>query len=340
MKTTIFIPNIIHVGFKSEEDTYNGLLAYIIYFDSKNTLRKERSFKTWIDKTIPQVDYQNDPTSGFVLNKKVGGDSNDGWNHRQTYTRVYDPRGFEFEITIPNLLYILQNTNSIKGKGLEGDFVYGWDGESLLLIPTSSPDYIEITKYSSLIKKKELIYGKDLITGGTYITKSNETVVFLGRFNYFKSWSGLDEGQKFFFKNIVSNRYVTFRTVQNNIIDCTSKDCISNYAELMDELEHQTIYSPQDETKNKYIDYTIEELNIRFETENIIGVYLSVNGKIETMNLRRTVHDKDIFELLPVQYSSRYQTNKGVCNTLHELHDVYCFKKKQTFQRNGNPIKR
>jgi hypothetical protein len=40
---------------------------------------------------------------------------------------VYDPRGFEFEISIPNLLYILQECTSTKGKGLDGEFVYlGW----------------------------------------------------------------------------------------------------------------------------------------------------------------------------------------------------------------------
>jgi hypothetical protein len=49
-----------------------------------------------------------------------------------TYCRVYDPRGFEFEISIPNLLYILQECTSTKGKGLDGEFVYAWDGKDLV----------------------------------------------------------------------------------------------------------------------------------------------------------------------------------------------------------------
>jgi hypothetical protein len=36
----------------------------------------------------------------------------------------YMTRGFEFEISIPNLLYILQECTSTKGKGLDGEFVY------------------------------------------------------------------------------------------------------------------------------------------------------------------------------------------------------------------------
>jgi hypothetical protein len=39
------------------------------------------------------------------------------------------PRGFEFEISIPNLLYILQECNSTKG--LDGEFVYAWDGKGI-----------------------------------------------------------------------------------------------------------------------------------------------------------------------------------------------------------------
>jgi hypothetical protein len=65
------------------------------------------------NKEIIPVEYTNEPLDGFVLNKKVGGYKSD-WNFRQAYCRVYDPRGFEFEITIPNLLYILENANSIK----------------------------------------------------------------------------------------------------------------------------------------------------------------------------------------------------------------------------------
>lgn len=112
----------IKVGFQNRENTYTKKLAYVIYEDHKGVLRKRASWESWRDEKIEPVDHDNEPTSGFVLNKKVGDYVSD-WNHRQAYVRVYDPRGFEFEITIENLLYILENANSIKGKGLEGEFV-------------------------------------------------------------------------------------------------------------------------------------------------------------------------------------------------------------------------
>lgn len=130
----------------------------------KTKLRKETSWNSWRDKNIQDVDFINEPISGFVLNKKVGDYVSD-WNHRQAYVRVYDPRDFEFEITVENLLYILENTNSIKGKGLEGDFIYGWDGKELVLIPTSSPDYVEISQFNKILHKKNYVKVKDLIIG-------------------------------------------------------------------------------------------------------------------------------------------------------------------------------
>ena len=156
MKTNIFVPQKINVGFQNRNDTYTGKLAYVIYYDEKGKLRKETSWQSWRDEKIPNEEYENVPTEGFVLNKKVGGvEESYGWDVRKTYTRIYDPRGFEFEITIPNLLWILENCNCIKGKGLEGEFVYGWDGKDLVLVPVDTPDYKEIEEKNGKTIEKE-----------------------------------------------------------------------------------------------------------------------------------------------------------------------------------------
>ena len=152
MKTNIFIPTKINVGFQNRSDTYTGKLAYVIYYDEKGKLRKEASWQNWRDEKIPNEIFENEPIEGFVLNKKVGG-TRYSWNPRQTHTRIYDPRGFEFEITIPNLLWILENCDCIKGKGLQGRFVYGWDGKELVLVPINSPDYQKIQKKNKVVHK-------------------------------------------------------------------------------------------------------------------------------------------------------------------------------------------
>ena len=50
MKTSIFVPNKIHVGYQERSDTYTGRLAYVIYTDEKGKLRKENSWNGWRDK--------------------------------------------------------------------------------------------------------------------------------------------------------------------------------------------------------------------------------------------------------------------------------------------------
>lgn len=184
MKSNIFIPKTINVGYRNRSGTYTGKLAYVIYYDEKGKLRKETSWNSWRDEKIPNEEFENVPTSGFVLNKKVG-DYSSGWDHRQAYCRVYDPRNFEFEITIENLLYILENANSIKGKGLEGEFVYGWDGKDLVLMPVESPDYKQIAEYNKIVHNNESIKAKDLVLGATYLTKDNKEYVYMGKFDYY-----------------------------------------------------------------------------------------------------------------------------------------------------------
>lgn len=184
MKTNIFIPSKINVGFQNRQDTYTGKLAYVIYFDEKGKLRKQASWDSWRDENIPNEIYDNEPTEGFVLNKKVGGvEESWGWDVRKTYTRIYDPRGFEFEITIPNLLWILENCDCIKGKGLEGQFVYGWDGKELVLVPVESSDYKEIQEKNQIIHNNEFIKAKNLIVGATYETLNGERYVYMGKYD-------------------------------------------------------------------------------------------------------------------------------------------------------------
>jgi len=233
MKSNIFIPEKINVGFQNRSDTYTKKLAYIIYYDQKGVLRKETSWNSWREKKIENVITENVPTSGFVLNKKAGG-YDTGWNHRQTYCRVYDPRGFEFEITIPNLLYILENTTSTKGKGLEGDFVYGWDGKDLVLIPTDSPDYKELTEFNKLVHSKSSIKSKDLIIGATYLTNQNEKIIYIGRFDAY-GYYGENEGLHFwFYKQNKDDNFIKYKSIGGKIISCIDDNCIGNYSEIFD----------------------------------------------------------------------------------------------------------
>lgn len=181
MKDNLTVPKTIRVGFQNRSDTYTGKLAYVIYIDSKGKVRKEQSWKSWIDKKIPSLDFDNTPNSGFVLNRDVGGTRRSyGWDARIEKVRVYDPRDFEFEISIPNLLFILQECSSIKGKGLEGEFVYAWEGPELVLLPVTSPEYTGSMAFTNLQTDK--VDKSDVLEGYAYLTKNKQEVVYMGSF--------------------------------------------------------------------------------------------------------------------------------------------------------------
>ena len=299
MKSNIFIPTKCKVGFNIREDTYTGKLGYVIAWSGKEW-RKEKSWESWrhkegqkyskrtgepgnykweecyYDDFIKPIEFDNKPIEGFVLNKKAGGYST-GWNHRATYCRVYDPRGFEFEISIPNLLYILDNTNSEVGKGLSGKFLYGWDGKDLVLIPENAPEYKEMIAYTSLQSKKVL--SKDLIIGATYRHKNNEELIYLGRFDYYttKYVKDKDWNKRGKYEDVIKKNQYWFKTKLSftqysslsSIGECIIEECVSNYAELMDELETKKEYSPYDESLFQYEVLTDEEAKDGFYIQNV-----------------------------------------------------------------------
>lgn len=313
MNSNIFIPKSINVGFKNRNDTYTGKLAYIIYFDEKNKLRKEASWNSWRNKDIPNIIYNNEPTEGFVLNKHVGGYSS-GWNHRNSYIRIYDPRNFEFEISVENLLYILANTNSIKGKGLEGSFVYGWNGTDLLLVPTSSPDYIELSKLNNLRYECKKYEGKDLILGATYKDTNNHNLVYMGR--YYEANKDDKENKTYFFYDIKNDRFTTIKSLNKTIIDTIDEKCIENYAYLMDKLKDYNYYSERDPKKDKYNDYTFEEFESKFyENDYFWGFDIftkEINNELQKLRIKENR-----------KYSWSYSYNDKNRNKTYDVYTYY-----------------
>lgn len=183
----LLIPSKLRVGFQARSDTYSGRLGFVIYFDSAGVLRKANAWTRWCGQSRPlidPVDYDNLPTEGFVLNRDGGGLRHSySWHVRNPFARVYDPRGFEVEITIPNLFLILREGTCHPGKGLEGKFVYAWDNQQLVLLPVKSVDYEQSTSFTALQALE--VVAKDLVAGHTYETRRQEHWVYLGRFDYY-----------------------------------------------------------------------------------------------------------------------------------------------------------
>ncbi len=181
----MFIPKKIRVGFQHREGTYTEKLAYVIYYDLKGKLRKEKSWEGWRDDKIEPVEFDNNPQDGFVLNKGITRYPWSSFGSNRSMIRVYDGRGIEFEITPENLIGLLMETNCSK-RGLEGEFVYAWSGADLVLLPCSSEAYSDAVKNTERQGKK--VSARDLKPGCSYMTKKGEEAIYMGRFPWF-TWS-------------------------------------------------------------------------------------------------------------------------------------------------------
>lgn len=284
------IPKILNVGYQNRRGTYTEKLAYVVYTDAKGVLRKETSWEGWCDKEIPKDTFDNVPTEGFVLNKGVGGGR--GWDGRNEYIRVYDPRDFEFEISVANLLFILQECSSIKGKGLEGEFVYAWDRADLVLLPCCSKEHEECTEFTKNQATK--VTKKDMTEGCTYQMRDMTNVMYMGRHPWFSkeyNWNhdnGKSSylkpcGKKHIFLNLDSENKDPDYIVEagfTRLAKKTSDEAISDYADAYETMVNsvhcllpKTVVFEREIVKEKELDYYGRHLFVK-EDDKYRSVYI------------------------------------------------------------------
>jgi len=291
--TKMFIPEKIKIGYQKRQDTYTGKLAYVIYFDNKGILRKEKSWEGWRDNKIKPQEFTNEPMEGFVLNKGVGGarESYSSWDTRNEYIRVYDPRDFEFEISVANLLFILQESSSIKGKGLEGEFVYSWSGTELVLLPVCSVEYSACKDHTARQSKK--ITAKDVQAGYSYLMKNGTNVLYLGKYPYSatESWKGFTPvGNKHIFLNldIKKDEYYSpyiIDTGFTRLAEAVSASSLPTYPDELDKFKASKYYGEITGFKLTEIELPV---NNDYNRDNYISgnFIISVNDTYYLANIR------------------------------------------------------
>lgn len=193
----LFIPKKLRVGFQKREDTFTGQLAYVIYYDEKGQLRKEKSHNSWCDKELGFLELDNGPRSGFVLNKGV--ERNGYWGSGRSVIRVHDERGFEIEITVDNLMGLLMHSDVSKRDIVE-QCVYAWSGTELVLLPCNSQEYLAAQEFT--LAQLVQLSAKDLRVGFPYRSKKDTgtrdygSLVYLGHME----WEGPEKKHVFWDK--------------------------------------------------------------------------------------------------------------------------------------------
>lgn len=175
----LYIPETLKIGFQNREDTFDGKLSYIIYYDEKGKLRKESSWINWRDKNIESIEVKNEIFKNPTLNKSIqryGYHFGSGRN----MLRIYDPRGFEYEISVSNFVGISQYCDMVKSE-LVGEFVYAFEDGDLILLPVESEQYKEAKQ--DTLNKNTKVSAKDLKAGNIYTANNGNTCIYIGKYN-------------------------------------------------------------------------------------------------------------------------------------------------------------
>ncbi len=233
----LFIPSKIRIGYQNRSDTFTGKLAYVIYYDEKGKIRKEKSWDSWRDNNIEPIEFDNTPFSGYILNKGVQRDGH--WGSGRSVIRVHDPRDFEFEVSVDNLIGILMHSDVSKRDIVE-ECIFAWAGPDLILLPTNSVDYQASVEYTN--KQDLKVSTKDLVPGRNYYRKkSDEIVTYIGKFDWWKfdshdyNKTHVNKGKKHIFKS-ATYPSAEFTPYSMAILSsAVSDDIVDNYAELVDE---------------------------------------------------------------------------------------------------------
>jgi hypothetical protein len=353
MNNQLYVPTLLKVGFQKREDTYTGKLGFVTYYDQKNVLRKEKSWKDWCSKKLGSQEFENKSIEGFVINRNGGGKYEySNWEERMEFVRVYDPRGFEFEIKIPNLLFILTESNSIKGKGLEGEFVYAWRGTELILLPTSSQQYKNSIDFTVLQGKK--INKTELTPGCTYCTKKQKDVVYMGQFDWHtfcNNYKSINQDEsEYVLKTTKQHVFISFAKKKpvvgilklNTLATQISDTPVTNFAQLMTlvsrdkhlskidsliakpaklSIKSRTYGSPEVTggsyklINGKYVNYNLSATD-DYSSKNAKGLTAEPSGNILTLNENKELH----VARTPYNYGSRPRRH-----TLEELQEMEFF---------------
>lgn len=328
----MYIPKTMLVGYQNRDDTMTGKLSYITY-KKGSQIYKKTSWENWCDYNLGLDDIDNKPTDGFLFNKDITHVSYNYYSNGSKHSkmRVFDPRGFDFEITINNLSFII-NTCNINNGEIEGKFVYAWDGVELILLPVNSNEYKESVSFSKNENKK--ISARDLVLGRTYqLKKTEDHVIYIGRHHFRKkvNWkrrtelvSDLsnefecyenhihvlqdifeDKGNQHVFYNETKKCYEG--NIQSKLSICLDEECSDSYADLLESFIHSTEHSAIVDFDSDNICF--DDLKHNHEEENCYDAY----------NIAKKTKGNNIFRMKYYFYKNDFQRNDFQINNLSWL---------------------
>lgn len=126
---------------------------------------------------LPAQTYENKPMVGFKMGRNVR--HGYGWGQGNVKWRIEDPRGFQLEITSPNLAQIMAFCTLEKGEILE-ECIWARLGSDNILVPVSSDLYEASVRNTERMAKKASL--RDLKIGDSVVLQNGDEGIYYGSF--------------------------------------------------------------------------------------------------------------------------------------------------------------
>lgn len=178
----ISIPTQHYVGFAKREEGEIPLGFMTPDGTDAAATKRKATVDNWAGTTtanqIDAMSFENTALTGFKLGRNIrhGGY---GWGQGNVKWRIEDPRGFELEISSPNLAQIMTCTVIENGEILEA-CVWGRLGSENVLLPVSSDVYKAATANTERMNTKASL--KDLKVGDHVTMQNGDEGEYMGSF--------------------------------------------------------------------------------------------------------------------------------------------------------------
>jgi len=126
---------------------------------------------------LPAQSYENKPMIGFKMGRNVR--HGYGWGQGNVKWRIEDPRGFELEITSPNLAQIMAFSTIEKGEILE-ECIWARLGAENILVPVDSDVYKNTVRNTERMAKTASM--RDIKIGDSAVLQNGDEGVYYGAF--------------------------------------------------------------------------------------------------------------------------------------------------------------
>lgn len=295
MQSNLIIPKDIMVGLQGRSDSLTEKLGFITFHDGK-ILRQEKTWNNWRDQKQTPLELKNEPTSGFIVSKGVK--RYGYYGSGRSVVRIYDPRGFEFEISLDNLVFVLMHSN-VSMQDIQEKCVYAWNGKNLVLLPVNSEEYQESIKYTE--KQNVKFSAKNLVLGHTYSHKKlEEHYIYIGMQDYFEyNYLRLSKKREHIFYNLKTKKFEPLKmNVLANIVSETDDHSVSDLIDLYKNTKESSPINFLFTKEISQVNYRYGQLTLfKIEDKKISKINISYNNN-QIGSIAESIIDYDTLDNL------------------------------------------